>query len=348
MKERRADYDILRLIAIVFVVYNHTDRRGYALFLTDGCHGINYMLSLVMASVCNIAVPLFFMVSGGLLLSRNESLSHVMKKRTARILAVLLLFSGILYGFWYIWGNLSTPGLSDFLTRLWSQGVSIPYWYLYAYLSLMLLLPFLRPMVQHMSDALFPYLFILHVILQGVLPAIGLVFNLGMLHSNLVVATAEPTVFYFIFGYYLACRAPWDHIKGQHLALLWIAAAAALVLMSLLLRMDVAKNGDITVDAQMFFTVFPALAVYASVHQYCLKHPLPDKPRRLLCSLGPCVFGVYLLEGILRHYLSPVYTLLQPRLHVLPACGIWVLSVVLSGLAITALLKRLPLFRRLL
>ena len=67
-----------------------------------------------------------------------------------------------------------------------------------------------------------------------------------------------------------------------------------------------------------------------------------------MTGLGGCVFGTYLLEGILRHYLSPVYEALEPKIHVLPACLIWVIAVALCGLGITWVLKKLPLLRKLL
>ena len=75
-----------------------------------------------------MAVPLFFLVSGGLLLHREEPIRVLLKKRVLRMLVVLVLFSGILYLFWTSWGYVEQPGVKDFLTRLWSSGVSTPYW----------------------------------------------------------------------------------------------------------------------------------------------------------------------------------------------------------------------------
>ena len=64
--------------------------------------------------------------------------------------------------------------------------------------------------------------------------------------------------------------------------------------------------------------------------------------------MGSCVFGTYLLEGILRHELSFIYELLEPRIHVLPACMVWVMAVTVAGLGITWVLKRLPVLKKLL
>ena len=77
MKEKRLDYELMRILAIFLVVFNHTENRGFFLYQVPGCSGINAILSLLLATVCKIAVPLFLMISGGLLFLRQESLKDL-------------------------------------------------------------------------------------------------------------------------------------------------------------------------------------------------------------------------------------------------------------------------------
>ena len=109
MKEKRLDYELMRILAIFLVVFNHTDTRGFFLYQVPGCSGLNAVLSLLLATICKIAVPLFFMISGGLLLHRQESLKDLFRKRIVRMGIVLVLFSGILYGVWIHWGFVPHP-----------------------------------------------------------------------------------------------------------------------------------------------------------------------------------------------------------------------------------------------
>ena len=120
MKEKRLDFEVLRLIAIFGVVFNHSQERGFELYMVQNVSPVNYCASLLLGILCKISVPLFFMVSGGLLLHQEEPLSAVLKKRASRILIALILFSGILYLFWIRWGYVD-PSPLDFIKRLWSE-----------------------------------------------------------------------------------------------------------------------------------------------------------------------------------------------------------------------------------
>ena len=115
--------DILRILAIFLVVFNHTAERGYTLFAnsTDSFLYFPYMMFSVF---CKIAVPIFFMISGALLLPKDESLKQLFTKRIFRMAIVLLLISVPFY-FWlhraegidilnfltYIYGNCASTSL---------------------------------------------------------------------------------------------------------------------------------------------------------------------------------------------------------------------------------------------
>lgn len=344
--KKRMDFELLRLIAIFGVVFNHTQLRGFELYMVEGSR-VNYLGSLLLSVLCKVAVPLFFLVSGGLLLHRNEPLRVLLKKRVLRMAVVLVLFSGILYLFWCGWGVVTEPGVGDFLRRLWSTGVSVPYWYLYAYLSLLLLLPLLRPMVQHMSDRAFLYLTVLHLLRYPVLQVAGELLELGALHENFWLPMAEPNLYYFLMGYYLAHRFDWTRMGKKQLGLSWGLALLAVLGMMALAHIHFQRYGT-GMDHLRTLAVFPVFAVYATVHQLCDRHPLKGRGAKVVETLGGCVFGTYLLEGVFRHYLEPVYLALEPKIHVLPACLVWVAAVVAAGLAVTWVLKKVPGLKKLL
>lgn len=346
-KEKRLDFELLRLIAIFGVVFNHTQARGFELYMAEGVSTVNYVGSILLGILCKVAVPLFFLVSGGLLLHREEPIRTVLTKRVLRILTVLVVFSGVLYVFWVLWGYF--PGsVYDFATQLWSTGVSIPYWYLYAYLGIMLMLPLLRPMVKAMSDMTFVYLAVLHVVIYGVLGTAAFLLKLGYMHSDFLLPFIEPSLFYFLMGYFLAHRFSWELMTKRHLGILWGLAAVSVAVMYVLADISVSRYGGINFQYQKSLMIFPIFAVYASAHQFFNGRKVSDKAAKVITTLGGCVFGTYLLEGPLRHVLGFVYEWLEPQIHVLPACILWVIAVVLSGLLITWVLKKIPLLKKLL
>jgi len=346
MKEKRVDYELLRLLAIFGVVFNHTQEWGYELYRFPEVSRINYSLSILLGVLCKTAVPLFLLISGGLLLDRTESLSVVLKKRVSRIAIALVLFSAIVYLFWIVWGF--APAKPGYCLRLfWSEGISAPYWYLYTYLGLVLLLPLLRPMVQNMEDRAFLYLLVLHLLLYGLGFTIAAIKDWGSVTKNLELSMVEPGLFYFIMGYYLSHRFPWEKLTQKRMVLLYLLAAAAVGIMCLLVHWSYQRyTGYLEIRDSLL--AIPVFAVYAGIRRLCEKHPPNPVLSRGIVTLGGCVFGTYLLEGILRHYLQGVYLSLQPYIHTLPACLCWVAAVVVCGLFLTWILKKLPGFRKLL
>ena len=360
MNHKRLDYEGMRILGIFLVVFNHTQYRGYFLYQLPESGMVNTVGSLFLAALCKAAVPLFFMVSGGLLLERQETISQLLKKRVLRMALVLLLFSGVVYLEWLLRGTAEDPGVSDFICRLWGEGISVPYWYLYTYLGILLLLPILRPAAKAMPDSAFRWLLLIQLLYYGVLVPVGALTPLGTLNPYfatglLGVANAWGTpfmasqgVFYLLMGYYFAHRFHWDRIGGKQLVMLGLLAAAALGAMMWLTWRDLPRQGG---QGQEYFSCYLSIVViflYALCRQLNQWHPVKGKAAGLVETMGSCVFGTYLLEGILRRLLDGVYLSLEPKLHVLPACLVWVGAVVLCGMAVTWCLKKLPGLRKLL
>lgn len=354
MKEKRVDFELLRLFALILVVFNHTQECGFELYQVSGVSGINAAGSLILAVFCKIAVPLFLMVSGGLLLHREEPVTTVLRKRVVRIVVVLVVCSGLLYGCWIRWGYVPSPGLRDFAKRLWGQGISIPYWYLYCYLGLMLMLPLLRCLVRGMPDQLFLYLGGLYVLFQGILEPVAVLLGVGepfgmvtvpgaQTLMNVFLPFCEQILFYFLMGYYFAHRFSWERVTGRVLFLMSIASVAVIALLATVSWRQFQLQGSHRLYTGGLLCV-PVFTVYMLAHR--LGEKIKGRPAELICVLGGCTFGGYLLEGFLRYELYPVYENLEPVVHVLPACMLWVLSVVICGLGITWILKKIPGIRK--
>lgn len=176
---RKLHLDVLRILAIVLVVFNHSPACIFPSYAATPAFA--YYGMLVLDICCKIAVPLFFMISGALLLGRDESMSRLFSKRVMRFLIVIVAYGVLQYGF-FIW---TTHG-----EMLWSWkllvraiysgwpvsndpvGYPSAIWFLYAYLAMLLVLPFLRAMVRHLRDCDYLYLFALQIILVALLPSV--------------------------------------------------------------------------------------------------------------------------------------------------------------------------------
>ena len=154
-RERNYNIELLRVISCLLVVCIHVSNvysRGYG-----EVSGGTYLFSLMTNCFSRVAVPIFFMISGYLLLDENVSLRKSVHRVVHTI--VVLVFWSVLYYFWNIayWGD-----RYDFKT-LFEDPVKKHLWFLYAILGMYIALPFFQLLFKKMSRRLMEYFFLLWV-----------------------------------------------------------------------------------------------------------------------------------------------------------------------------------------
>lgn len=103
-------------------------------------------------SFTRACVPVFLMITGVLLLNRQEDLPVFFRKRYMRVLPPLVFWS-VFYLGWYSLQGEDYGGLAGSLKTLFSGPVAFHLWYLYAIVGIYLFVPFLRHIWQSASRA---------------------------------------------------------------------------------------------------------------------------------------------------------------------------------------------------
>lgn len=144
MVTRDEKYDLIRGLAIIFIVFIHSMGR-----LATAAEGDTFYLRLESASIQSIistGVHLFILLSGALLLGKEESAGVFYRKRIRRIIPPFLIWSLVVYTFTCLvsgpipWKTVIPEFLRQFLT----QGVHGTYWFVYMIIGLYLVTPLLR------------------------------------------------------------------------------------------------------------------------------------------------------------------------------------------------------------
>ncbi|MBR6559129.1 MAG: acyltransferase family protein [Clostridia bacterium] len=348
-KPRLIHLDLLRLIAIYLVIFNHTGNFGYTLFgsRVDSPFYFVYMATSVF---CKIAVPLFFMISGALLLSKEETYKQLFLKRILRITVVLLLIS-VPY---YLWLKRSY-GISvlSFFTYIYGNSASTSLWYLYSYIGFLLMLPFLRKTVKSMQHKDFLYLFIGYIIMVGVLPSLEYCLSNGnvTIHGDFrPVLFMSQSVFFGLMGYYLEYVFDPERIKikigltGIVLSLIVISVTCVMTHFK-----AVVNGAEGAENLELFFNNFiavPTVTVYYLVK--CFARRIVNlRIQSGVVLMGSAVFGVYLIEKFIRAFTSVVYTLCLPVVGSFIASLIWCLVVWSIGLIVVMTVKHIPVIKKL-
>lgn len=348
--------ELMRAIAVFFVIFNHTGRDGYQLFAHYLPVQPAFWAYLAISVFCKFSVPLFFMISGALLLGREpEPLKKLWKKRILPVLVVLVLASAGYYGL-ETWKAGQTPDPLEFLEKLYRYHSALKYhlWFLYFYIAFLISLPFLQRMAQALEDRWYGYLIGLSAV-YGLIsmtdyllggPEFGMVPGLKpeWLFSSIVLCPC--------LGYFLQER--FRPAKG-HVKLLWACDLCAIAASCAMTWYVGATTGEMASELFMeTFSWLNAVCVFVTV-RYWMQHWKPDVwLSRLIRSAGSCTFGIYLFHPLLLG--SPVRNWFIKTMTLHPGGGVnyMLAAFLLCGCtmavcwAVALLLKKLPVIEKLL
>ena len=136
MKEKNYNLELIRMISFVLVIAIHVSNyfcRAYGEIPNS-----EYAFSLAVDTVARVSVPSFFMISGTLLLGREETLQKHCG-RIIRFLVALVVWSAV----YYLWNTYYMKTEVN-LQEIFFVPAEAHLWYLYAMIPIYLVLPFLQ------------------------------------------------------------------------------------------------------------------------------------------------------------------------------------------------------------
>lgn len=339
--------DILRLTAVFFVIFNHTGNYGYMFFAEKT--NLLFIVCMMVSILCKIAVPIFFMISGSLLLKKDETFKQLFFKRILRMIIVLFIVS-VPYYYWLHRDN--GIGIVDFFQWIYTNSASSSLWYLYSYIALLLMLPFLRSMVKNMKQQDFVYLLVGHVFFIGVLPCFEylLMNKTNMIHDSFTpIIFITQSVFFALMGYFFEHVFDIAKLKKKHLFFCILSSVLAILFTCFITYYQTTIEACTPQQLERFFDCFisiPAFTVFILIKYWGMK----IKNKRLcqwISTAGAAVFGVYLIEKIIRALLIKVYDILNPFIGSFFASWVWSFAVLTFSLIIIIILKRIPIIKKL-
>lgn len=353
---RKPYLDILRILALFLVVFNHT-----ALFSPGEISPAEpvYWVILLADECCKLAVPVFFMVSGALLLHRDEPTAALLRKRVLRFVLLILLFVGgqLLFashvsGMGWSWKRYMASCLTGEIYSHITAAYAV--WFLYAYLGMLVLLPLLRRLAQGMANSHFLLLMGLQVACLVVFPAVSCAFTgKPAFFLNRFLPFADGVyppfcwthcIFYAFLGYFLEHRMTARPGAGQ-LAAWGISAGLLLLAGCAAVHATMGTNIDYNPFLKSFLMV-PCCYIFLAAKWNRGLAAMPPAAQGLLTWLAGGVFAGIMLENILRHFMLPHVFALLGQGFAAHCAAVAAVSVV--ALACGSVLKSVPLLRKVL
>lgn len=345
-KSRNISFDIIRILAIFLVMYNH--RETYIYFTHVPYMGGQYILAMFGSILCKCGPPLFFMVSGALILRKKESFAQILKHRVLRIISVMFAVS--------IFVKITNPGegglLKIFITDL--------NWYLYAYIGYLLMLPFMRILVSNMSVANMK----LFLILSGSAYTVsGFLIPFSSYSEKITEflpiynAGWASNCWNFIFpilGYILVQLVQREEFSSERrcfFGLLLLGTIISLLVCTCLMNYDIRINGSQNLEMiRQHANFVPCCFVFSLLYYVFAGKQITDVKKRIISEMSSATFGMFLIETHSR-YSQDIYEFIAQRLA---NAGLYLCSIIsiliqfiLYFLIIFAL-RRIPLVKKVL
>ncbi|MFZ4457172.1 MAG: acyltransferase [Bacteroidales bacterium] len=299
MKSEQVNYngiDDLRFVATVGVILLHTSAGLLSLY---GKVPQDYwLIGLFYNALTRFCVPMFVMISGALLLSKEYKAIDFFRKRFTRILLPFLFYSVI-----YLVYNLiirllyghhnSTHDTIHWLIYKIKGGVSYHFWFVYMILGLYLIIPIIGHWVRNRSQKQLIILLIL-----------WFSYNLMQLFGLKITFLFSQTLDYagyLILGYYLANK----DFENTH----W-AKTVGIILFSSGYLVNVVVLASHSKNNQLYSNFSPtivamAIGAYLFIKNANLENQFWIKIRTIVCQYS---FGIYLIHILILKWLSIAHT----------------------------------------
>lgn len=207
MKEKNYQLEVLRVISCINVVLIHVCNLYSRSFgeISDG----EYVFSVILNAMARTSVPIFFMISGATSLGSNYDFKKYVKKVVN--MAVVLVVASVLYRIWNIVYFDRAYDYHD----IFDTPTKLHLWYLYAYLGIMIMLPFLQSMFRNLEkkyEILFVVIWFVFIVAYRVLDRLNM--DIGY---PLPIIGSTYYVGYFVLGH-LICK----YLKEMKIKRVWL------------------------------------------------------------------------------------------------------------------------------
>lgn len=337
--------EYLRIVSAFAVVLLHI----VALRIKDWTVYEDYYVPLaVYHALVRFAVNGFLMITGALMLRPDKEITveKIVKKYVPKVL-ILFIFWSAAYAFATYFPDVmagKTVNARTVVNKLIMGHYHL--WYLYMLAGLYLLLPFLREIAK--NKKLTEYFLILGMILyllpnflQILAPTLSSTLKTVIDTKMLSPFVKGYSVVYCLAGFYLT----YYEIKPWLKKMIYICGTLGIVygaVGGVLFSRAQGSPTQLTYNTNTLNIAFYSAAVFLFFFSVCGKKRYSERKNKIICKLGECSLGVYLLHPFFVDRLTvPVFELVNYKcMAVVPV--LLALGIVVVCVLITLVLKKIP------
>ncbi|CAG1005836.1 O-acetyltransferase WecH [Anaerolineales bacterium] len=317
--------DLVRVLGAFLVVVAHISFSGSG----------SPLVSTYYFVLSRIAVPLFFMVSGFLLLGKQESYTDFFRKRALKVFVPFLVWS-VIYMLWKREGfdqPFSLKIVASYLIKIVRGPRENHLWFFYALIGLYLFTPILRVFV---SKATLRDLFYFCGLWFLVVPVFSFLQEFTPIKIGFELYLVAGYSGYFVLGYLLGkLQFARSHLVGLVILFLFLSIGSTLL--------------DTRLESEYFASYLSMNIVLMTAFAFILlkEVQVDDRLNRIFDPLSRASFGIYLAHVIVLAELEklPVVSAwfsMGSSVYMIPLLG---LMVFLVSFIVVAIIQKIPVLR---
>ncbi len=342
-KNRYLWVDLIRIIAIFAVVAIHVDNFGFA---WNKISWIDWWMSNVYNAMIRFAVPILFILSGYLLLDKQEDDRIFFSKRFSKVVIPLVAWSMIYMVFANNY-NIFSIFTVDFVQKFLSNKIFYHLYFLYYIIGLYLITPLLRRILAHANMSDIRYYLTLWFLFTPVNQLIGFFgYNIGI-----PVEAATGNLGLYIIGYAIKKT----QITDKLIYLSGVIVATSLMIMifgSYIMSMNSGKFDTFLTSTSITQTTY-AICLFILLRK-ALDHMTLTTScmniENIISAVAEASMGIYLVHPILLHYIQHglfgVFLLSPSFLSPIISVPLVTVLLFVVSLIIIIIMQKIPLIRK--
>lgn len=311
INKRNISLDYIRTFAILCVVVNHVVEEIYPLnveFINNVALKIK-IFCIGGFTFGRIGVPLFFMLTGYLLLSREWDKDRIVNFYKHNVFSLILVWEVwiLIYSIFESWINLTSFDLDEYLRRaLFLEHAGLPHtWYMPVIIGIYLFLPFVASVLQNINKKILIILLLIMYFYLFVVPGMNLWQSALLVDSSSRVSRQIDLSFgggvygfYVILGY---CFFVWEG-KIQHvfkfIKFYFVTIVVSIFLFIVIILCQL-RLYTLNYDYSLWYDFYLLPLLGICVFALFIREKQNTKMRCIFTEISKCAFGIYLVHELI-------------------------------------------------
>lgn len=331
-KDKKVYIEFLRVLAAFFVVANHVFSPMF-FFPTISK---SWFVCITLFFMSKFAVPVFLMISGSLLLTKNDSISKYLN-RVIRWSVLIVIFT-VFYHVYYSYDEIG--GVVTFLQRIFG-GSTVSHWYMFMYLGILVMLPLLQKLAQVLEKEHLQIFLIVSLGLGGIFPMIS-AFSEITVSNEFLDVIFSPYLGMFFCGYYIDNYVEITKKRAIICGCLYILLIAIQVIGTTLLYYEDNQN-YLLLDNRIFITITSsAICVYIVIKYIFENITLAPLLNKMIVSYGGLTLGIFLISDMFINFFYPYLAVYLGSVNIFVLLFLYTIWIFICSSIAAYIFKKIP------